>query len=221
MSIRKHDSAVTDLRVLVIEDEALVRVALVDSLRHLGVKVVASASDAVSALKAGEDFFPDAIFCDIDLGSGPHGIDVAHALRSVNPKLGIVFLSTLADPRLKNTGANGLPSGAIYLKKADVSRSMNLLDSLIFSISTESKHRIQSIDRVQLTENQIQILQQVASGLTNAEIAKLRRISVKSVENAIARLAKKLKVKDTSGGNQRVMLTRHYFMLSGKIPSGL
>ena len=199
----------------------MVRVALVDSLRHLGVKVVASASDAVSALKAGEDFFPDAIFCDIDLGSGPHGIDVAHALRSVNPKLGIVFLSTLADPRLKNTGANGLPSGAIYLKKADVSRSMNLLDSLIFSISTESKHRIQSIDRVQLTENQIQILQQVASGLTNAEIARLRGISPKSVENAIARLAKNLKVKDTSEGNQRVLLTRYYFKLMGKIPSGL
>jgi len=221
MSVGKYNSAVTDLRVLVIEDEALVRVAVVDSLRFLGVKDVASASNAVSALQAGRDFFPDAIICDIDLGSGPHGIDIAHSLRSVNPKLGIVFLSTLADPRLKNTGARGLPSDAIYLKKADVSRSMNLLDALILSISTESKNRIQSIDRVQMTENQIQILQQVASGLTNVEIARLRRITVKSVENAIARLAKKLKVKDTSEGNQRVMLTRHYFMLLGKISSGL
>ena len=221
MSMRKYDTTVNDLRVLVIEDEALVRVTLVDSLRFLGVKVVASASNAVSALQAGRDFFPDAIICDIDLGSGPHGIDIAHSLRSVNPNLGIVFLSTLADPRLKNTGARGLPSGAIYLKKADVIRNKNLLDSLSSSISTEAKHQNQSFDRIQLTENQIQTLQQVASGLTNTEIARLRGITVSSVENAIGRLAKKLKLKDTPEGNQRVLITRYYFTLLGKMPHGL
>ena len=98
---------------------------------------------------------------------------------------------------------------------------MILLDSLISSISTETKGRIESGNRIQMTQNQIQILQQVASGLTNMEIARLRGISPKSVENAIARLAKNLKVKDTSEGNQRVLLTRYYFKLMGKIPSGL
>ena len=217
MALVKNNADVAALRVLIIEDEAMVRVTLVETLRHLGLKFVASASDAVSALKAGQEFKPDAIFCDIDLGVGPHGIDIAHALRSANPKLGIIFLSTLADPRLKNAGVRGLPAHAIYLKKADVNRSTMLLDALISLFSSSNEDTAQASSRIKLTEIQIEILQLVASGLSNAEIAKVRGITVKSTENAIARLAKTLKVKDQADANQRVLLTRYYFELSGKI----
>ncbi len=214
----KNNADLAALRVLIIEDEAMVRVTLVETLRHLGIKFVASASDAFSALKAGQEFKPDAIFCDIDLGTGPHGVDIAHALRSANPKLGVIFLSTLADPRLKNAGVRGLPSNSIYLKKGDVNRSSMLLDALISLFSTNTESDAESSSRIKLTEIQIEILQLVAQGLSNAEIAKIRGITVKSTENAIARLAKTLKVKDQADANQRVLLTRYYFELSGKIP---
>jgi len=217
MAIVKNNADLASLRVLIIEDEAMVRVTLVETLRHLGIKFVASASDAVSALKAGQEFKPDAIFCDIDLGVGPHGIDVAHALRSSNPKLGVIFLSTLADPRLKNAGVRGLPSDAIYLKKADINRSHILLDALISLFSNNSESNVKTDPRIKLTEIQIEILQLVSSGLSNAEIAKTRGITVKSTENAIARLAKSLKIKDQADANQRVLLTRYFFELSGKI----
>jgi DNA-binding NarL/FixJ family response regulator len=221
MAIVKNNAELASLRVLIIEDEAMVRVTLVETLRHLGIKFVASASDAVSAIKAGQEFKPDAIFCDIDLGVGPHGIDIAHALRGSNPKLGIIFLSTLADPRLKNAGVRGLPADAIYLKKADINRSTILLDSLISLFSPSTKNSVVANPRIKLTEIQIEILQLVASGLSNAEIAKVRGITVKSTENAIARLAKSLKVKDQADANQRVLLTRYYFELSGKIAKAI
>ena len=56
----------------------------------------------------------------------------------------------------------------------------------------------------------------VASGVTNKNIAKERGITTKSCENAIARLAKKVNIQATENNNQRVLLTRKYFELSGK-----
>jgi DNA-binding NarL/FixJ family response regulator len=67
-----------------------------------------------------------------------------------------------------------------------------------------------------LTTLEIELLAMVASGISNKNIAKKRGISVKSCENAIARLAKKLDVPATENNNQRVLLTRKYFELAGK-----
>jgi DNA-binding NarL/FixJ family response regulator len=215
--IVKNNKVPASLRVLIIEDEAIVRVTMVETLLHLGIKFVASALDAVSAIEADQAFKPDAIICDIDLGAGPNGIDVAHALRRSNPKLGIIFLSALTDPRLKNPGVRGLPSGAIYLKKADVNRSTIFLDCLISLIARNTVNSFATNPSIKMSKNQIEILQLVASGLSNSEIAKVRSTTLKSTENGIARLAKSLKIKNESNANQRVLLTRHYFELTGKI----
>jgi DNA-binding NarL/FixJ family response regulator len=67
-----------------------------------------------------------------------------------------------------------------------------------------------------LTTLEIELLAMVASGVSNKNIAKERGISTKSCENAIARLAKKLDIPATENNNQRVLLTRKYFELSGK-----
>jgi DNA-binding NarL/FixJ family response regulator len=210
----KNNADLTSLRVLIIEDEPMTRVTLVETLRHMGVKFVASASDATSALKAGSEFKPDAIFCDIDLGAGPHGVDVAHALRGSNPDLGVICLSTLEDPRLKNMGARGLPPKAVYLRKAEVNRSGILLEALLSCYSDKESSPVTSARQVKLTDIQIELLQMIASGYSNTEIARKRGVAVKSTENAIARLAKTLGIKDNTEANQRVLLTRHYFEIS-------
>ena len=220
MVLVKNNADRALLRVLVIEDEAMVRVTLVETLRHLGVKFVASASDSVSALKAATEFRPNVIICDIDLGPGPNGVDIAHVLRSKNPKLGVLFLTSLVDPRLKNTGTRGLPENSIYLKKSDVNRSGMFLDSLFALTNSTNQESATVPPQIKLTGIQIEILKMVASGLSNAEIAKVRAINVKSTENGIARLAKILNIKDESNANQRVLLTRYYFELLGKVPRG-
>ena len=135
----------------------------------------------------------------------------------MNPKLGIIFLSTLADPRLKSVGVRGLPADSLYLEKANVNRSIILLDSLISSFSSNTENDVTANPRIKLTETQIEILKLVAHGFSNAEIAKVRAVTIKSTENGIARLAKSLKVKNQTSANQRVLLTRYYFELSGKI----
>jgi DNA-binding NarL/FixJ family response regulator len=57
----------------------------------------------------------------------------------------------------------------------------------------------------------------MTEGLSNKEIAAKKNIALKSCENAIARLAKKLEIPFVPETNQRVMLVRYYLKHMGKI----
>ena len=76
-------------KVLVVEDDNFTRSTLVAAIRTQGIEVVGSASNARDALAIQARYAPDIAMLDFDLGPGPTGIDVAHALRSRQPNLGI------------------------------------------------------------------------------------------------------------------------------------
>ena len=75
-----------------IEDDAFSRVALVDALKLQRLNVVAGVSTAKEALDAQKKFEPNVAVCDLDLGVGPTGLDIAEVLRQRNPNIGIVML---------------------------------------------------------------------------------------------------------------------------------
>jgi DNA-binding NarL/FixJ family response regulator len=60
------------------------------------------------------------------------------------------------------------------------------------------------------------LLELISQGLSNKQIAEEKGITVKSCENAIARLAKKLEVPRDEKINQRVTLSKMYLKFSGK-----
>jgi DNA-binding NarL/FixJ family response regulator len=71
-----------------------------------------------------------------------------------------------------------------------------------------------------LTNNQLEVLKLVAEGLSSAEIAEIRKISVKAVEGTISKIQKILNISRSRSFNQRVQLARLYFTMSGKKPPG-
>ena len=81
----------------------------------------------------------------------------------------------------------------------------------IFRINVESE------EKINLIKSDLALLSYIAHGLSNKEIAQEKGITLKSCENAIARLAKKLEVPFTPETNQRVMLVRAYLRCMGKI----
>jgi len=66
-----------------------------------------------------------------------------------------------------------------------------------------------------LTDSQAECLRLLAYGLSNAEIARIRVVTEKSVERTISRLAREWGVDAGGPVNQRVALARHYFTLTG------
>ena len=55
----------------------------------------------------------------------------------------------------------------------------------------------------------------IAQGLSNSEIAKIRGVTEKSIEQTISRLVTSLKIPKSAGSNQRVQISKMYFRLTG------
>jgi CheY-like chemotaxis protein len=87
------------MRVLLIDDDALVRELLTDTLADEGIEVdgLACAEDALVLLGAGQ--VPDVLVADIDLGHGLSGLDLAAIARERHPAAEVVLISgSVPDP---------------------------------------------------------------------------------------------------------------------------
>ena len=210
-------------RVLVVDDDDFTRSMIVSSLQMQDFDVVSDFSTAAAAMKAAQVLKPDVALLDLDLGAGPNGIDLALALRRAIPKIGIVMLTTFEDPRLLSPNMPMLPEGSLYLIKREISKIDKLSKAIDEAISNRkfiSKNdKLVTPPKINFTDNQIEIMRLVAAGHSNVQIAKIRGINEKSVEQTISRLAKELDLKSDSDKNLRVHISRLFFQLTGAGPS--
>lgn len=201
------------VRVLVVEDDDFTRVTLKAAIERYGLDVVATASDAKTAVTRAVDGGAQVGVFDLDLGPGPTGLDVAHGIRRLIPDFGVVLLTSYEDPRLLSASLATLPARAAYVVK----QSLEDLEFLIEAIKGSRTGEFEAVDvpRVDLTDAQIETLRLLACGLTNAEIARVRVVEIKSVEQTISRTAKRLGLDGDEALNQRVALARAYYRLAG------
>jgi len=209
-------------RVMLVEDDDFTRSMIVSALQLQGLDVVCETASAGPALKLAEALKPKAAVIDLDLGVGPNGIDVAIALRRRHPGIGIVILTSYEDPRLIGPNIPNPPIGAVYLIKRQVGEIEALYRAIQKSISNVaqiSKIEITgntfSLELGDITESQLDTMRLLSKGLSNSEIANLRSISEKSVEQSIARLVRNLNIPKGKSINQRVQISRLYFKLTG------
>ena len=100
-SLVSRDTGGMDVRVGIVEDDALLRATLVHSLSSRDdFRVVSASGTAEDILESAQSEGLDVALLDVHLGVGPTGFDVAKSLRRSLPAVGIVFLSSVKDPRL-------------------------------------------------------------------------------------------------------------------------
>lgn len=210
------------LRVLIVEDDALLRSALTRALDSHAIEVAGSCASAAEAVVITRDQHIDALVTDLDLGARPNGIELAHALRRDDPDLAIVVLTSYADPRLLGTGTSHLPPGTEYVVKHSVSDLDIIGDAVARAVAQVAgpvgEPGAQPDPVVALTDVQMETLRLVADGYTNEQIAAARVVTQKSVEVTIARLSRRLGIPAGRGGNQRVLLTRAFYEMGGQPP---
>ena len=209
------------IRAILVEDDDFTRLMISSALKEQGLEVVLNTASPTVALEKSLELRPDLAILDLHLGKGPTGIDLAVALRRQQPKIGILMLTSYEDPRLLNPNLPKLPFGGIYLTK----KSVGEIEILNSAISQAIDHRkwsgrtephSQPISSVaKLTDTQLETLRLMAQGLSNAEIAKRRFVTEKSVETSIARVAKAMGLSHDPGQNQRVHMARVYFRALG------
>ena len=208
----------TGIRVLVVENDPFTLTTLVNACEYQRVSVVGRATTARDALELQRETEPDVALLDLDLGIGPTGVDLAHALRIRQPEIGIVMLSTYRDPRLFAPGMIEPPRGTVYLSKSDIGDFALIVDRILGVARMPLANRKVACGSIPaLTDVQLDVLRMVSEGMSTQAIAEARQVSVKAVEQNISRLSEILDVPRDSSNNQRVQLARAYLELAGKI----
>jgi len=206
-------------RVLIVEDETFSRTMLNSSVQALGFEVVGVCASAEAALSTARENTVEVALLDLDLGPGPSGIDVAYALREVLPVVGIAFLTSFSDPRLKDPGERPLPVGSRFLVKSRLKDPEDLRHVLLDARHSPLRTVRVDFDAAALTSLQIEVLRLIAAGESNAQIAERQGVSEKAIERTVQRVSEALGLTDSSG-NRRVLLSRAYAELTGKsLPS--
>jgi len=205
-------------RALVVEDNAALRALITGAVASLGFDVD-TVADARAALRAFAQGDPDLLIADVDLGSRPNGIELAHILRSQAPYIGVVFLTHYPTPE-SAAQQLVLPERSAFVNKSSLTDLADLARSIESALSDEGTPEsiVAGTDvnpLAALTPGQMGVLADVAAGYTNAEIAVRRGSSVRATERMIARTFDALGLADDPTHNPRVVAAMLYARHAG------
>jgi len=217
------------VRVAIADDSALFRAGLVGQLRQLGFDVCAEASDGDELLGLIEERLPEAVILDIRMPPTftQEGIETAARLRRRNSELGILVLSTYSEShyaaQLLNIGENGL--GYLLKDRVDdaealasalhrVVRGECVVDpAIVTSLLRHHRHE-RAIDR--LSPRELEVLQLMAEGRSNAGIAQCMHLAPKTVEKHVAAVFTHLDLPAGREDNRRVIAVLQWLRATGK-----
>ena len=211
------------MRVVVAEDQLLTREGLVHVLRDAGVDVVGEAADASQLMTLVATEKPDAAVVDIRMPPThtDEGLVAAARIRHEYPATAVLIVSQHLESgfvlRLLDEGGGGVG----YLLKDRILDRAAVLDSLRRIVAGECVvdpyivARLLSRERRTdplgaLSEREREVLENVAEGLTNAEIARRLFITERTVEVHTKQIFNKLGLDDAPSTNRRVMAVLTY-----------
>ena len=165
--------------------------------------VVGEASDAAEALEKIPQTSPDVAVLDVRLGDGPSGIEVCREIRSHHPDVACIMLTSFADDEALfasiMAGASGyvlkqIRGGELVNAIHRVAAGESLLDSAVTARVLERlRNPPEEVDPLaELTLQERRILDLIADGLTNRQIAEIMFLAEKTVKNYVSHLLAKL-----------------------------
>jgi len=179
------------MKVLIVDDHAVVRHGLKSALESHGYEVVAEAGSINEAQAFMAQTNPDAIVVDINLPDGS-GFDLVAWSRKISPATAIVVL-TLNDGEDYVRAAKCAGANAFIVKSAPLTDLIAALDFAISSpTSFSSKHITTSGVDSGLSAREIDVLYSINHGLTNAAIATQLYVSVSTVKTHVSSILRKL-----------------------------
>lgn len=191
-------------RVLIVEDEALLRSLLEQNVSSHGFEVRVAA-DAIEATRTVAEFDPDVLVVDIDLGEGLNGLELVSALGRQDSTRGYVILSNYS------ASVRNIPEVPYisYLNKQDVSDS-ELLIAEIEGVLRGRTTPTEQNQSTRLTAAQLDALKMISDGMTNEQIAKRKKQSVRAVEQLLSRTYQAIGLNPTSGQSRRILAVQYY-----------
>ncbi len=200
----------TSPRVLIVDDQELIRTGFRLILTARGIDVVGEASNGVEAVAGGKRLQPDVVLMDIRMPA-MDGLEATRRILEHSPRCRVLMLTTFDLDRyvyaalsigasgflLKDVTADHLAAAVRHVDTGDAllapSITRRLVQRFAGSASTPAAvHR----DLTALTPRELEVLTLLGRGLSNTELAAALTLSEATVKTHVARIFAKLSLRD-------------------------
>lgn len=205
-------------RIVVVDDHAVVRAgirALIESQDDLAV--VGEAANYLTATEVVRDTRPDLVLMDLNLGDGPGGAETTAALHALpNPPKVLVLTTYDTESDILSaidSGAAGYllkdaPAEQVFQAIRDTANGQTVLAP---TVAATLVRRANSPGPV-LTEREVAILELLADGLANKDMARQLLVSEATIKSHLSHIYTKLSVDSRAGAvataiDQRIIRT--------------
>ncbi|BCL83335.1 DNA-binding response regulator [Ktedonobacteria bacterium brp13] len=207
------------IRVIIIDEQPLFREGIRATLQRMGdCEIVGESTDAEEVLEIARTCNPDVALIDAGFTSSDP-LEIARQMRHISPRIAIIVLTPSEDEErlfqsikvgaaaytTRNITAEELVdtvrkvSHGEYLIRDDVLAKPQLASRVLKSfreLTVEEEESEQKESYSPLSTREVEILDYIARGNSNKEIAKSLKISDQTVKNHITSILKKLSVND-------------------------
>jgi len=205
-------------KVVIVDPDKFVRTFLSNSLLAYGFEVTRSVSGSREALKGFVEGGADVVLLELSLDDNVDGYSLAHSLRSINPRVGIVFLTRTHDHRFMTKQDSIKPKGARYLVKSEIENVAELISVILQTLHRPYNENVNQENMfTEFTSLQVEIWKEAALGDSSRKMALTHNISEKAVEGILSRIYHKLSIKKDKSSNPRVLLSSAFKEYKGTI----
>jgi DNA-binding NarL/FixJ family response regulator len=214
---KDDDALTTGLRVVLADDDVLLREGLASLLGRSGFQVTGQAGDGVQLLELVRDTTPDLVVVDIRMPptNTGEGLEAARVIRQELPDTGILVLSAHAEvEHAMELLASGRRIG--YLLKSrvtDVGEFLDTLKRIANGGSVVDPGLVQELVSARrrsdplgvLSDREREVLALMAEGRSNAGIARRLWVTEGTVEKHVRSILAKLSLPETNDNHRRVL----------------
>lgn len=201
-------------RILIVDDHPLAREGLRAVLSAGGFDIVADVGTGEEAVELAEQLVPDVVLMDVRLGAGIDGLEATRRITALGLPVRVLMLTLHDMPGyvrealvagasgyvLKDTGIAELRTAVAQVLAGQGAIPLDLIASAMDggaeAAADAARHRRQAEALGSLTQREREVLDLVALGQTNKEIARSLSISPATVKAHVERIISKLGVSD-------------------------
>jgi DNA-binding NarL/FixJ family response regulator len=215
------------IRILVGEDEPLVREGIVRVLEEAGFEVVGVAGDADELVRKAGGHHPDVVLTDIQMppDNADDGLRAALRIRSAQPDVGVIVLSQFLEDRYALELVGERAEGVGYLLKDRVgdlglfvdavhrvARGGSALDPAVVERMVGRRRARSTLD--DLTPREREVLTLMAQGRSNQGIAELLVVTTAAIERHVTSIFSKLDLRQVPEDHRRVLAVLEFLKRS-------